>query len=459
VLYAHGGFGATHIDTLTITPNTNPVLDVYINGSLNAQTNYTLLTCGAINGDASTITLSNYSSLTEIKNVNLSSGAPGSGITALGNTVTVTAAPTATYQESTAQGTLTDFAAGVMGNISNLSKAMSMEYRARAAAPRRASPLKIARRVGLMPGQRVDTTEQTFLTLAQDNTTPVVSDGDTYRVWMSPYHTHTHNRGTGYKSGFTERFYGLMAGVSQNLSRDRGTVGLFMGAGLSRMQMQRHEQNRSKGKQVMLGGTYSQKFWGEGLVSTLLNAVVTDSNTQRLGQPTPTASYLATSRSRAYGLSSVTDVSYLFRLQNNYSLRHNVGLDFGLTRRAGFKERAPDAYAQKYKSKFNKQGELYTGIGGRKKWKTEDVEAKFTLLYEIGAKSGNDRASDKVYVRDAPSGVSLSSPSTGRMTHYINGYGSLLHFDSGVKLIAGVTASLSKRQESYLYTLKAEYRF
>jgi hypothetical protein len=108
---------------------------------------------------------------------------------------------------------------------------------------------------------------------------------------------------------------------------------------------------------------------------------------------------------------------------------------------------------------IRKSGELFTGIGFRKKWTNENYEGKITLAYEVGQKSGNGKSKSTIYGSFAPNGINTSSNTAGKTTQYLHLYGSILDLKNNFKFIPSVNASIQKRQKSISVSLKLEYRF
>ncbi len=132
----------------------------------------------------------------------------------------------------------------------------------------------------------------------------------------------------------------------------------------------------------------------------------------------------------------------------------------GIDHRSGFTEtNIPYAFAQRFKTKVDRSGEIYGGLGVRKNWRHNDLDTKLTLSYQIGQKSGNNRSSNTVYAGVSNQGTTISSQKAGRTAHYINVYGSVLNNKEHWKVVPSVSATLQKRQTTMNYSVKFEYRF
>jgi len=88
------------------------------------------------------------------------------------------------------------------------------------------------------------------------------------------------------------------------------------------------------------------------------------------------------------------------------------------------------------------------------------VESKMTAVYEVGYKSGNGRSTSSFSSVAQPNAEAvIRGKGAGRVTHYLNLYGSVLNKENNWKVAPGVTAALQAKQRSLTTTLKVEYRF
>ena len=112
-----------------------------------------------------------------------------------------------------------------------------------------------------------------------------------------------------------------------------------------------------------------------------------------------------------------------------------------------------------HKSTQKLSKEVYTGLGVRKKWVTDSCEAKVTVSYEIGFKPGPQTSSEKVVNVNQTHAATFKTKGPGRISHYINTYGSVFSFNSKLKVNAGVMTIAQKKQISHVVGFKLEYRW
>lgn len=246
-------------------------------------------------------------------------------------------------------------------------------------------------------------------------------------------------------------------GASRFIHGWKTGLSVVLGFGSIQQQMAAKAGSRSQGKQFLAGITANRKIFHHYEWISSLYGVMTKRNQQRQGNPSPTQSYLAVSGFKSYLLSLQNELGRVFKLPQGFSLRPAVGVQMGLTHREAFQERNAGTFAQSYKAKTGKSGEVYTGLGLRKKWEGERFEGKITTSYDIGQKSGNGKTRTDVSAGNQTLSVSSNTP--GRLTQYLNVYGSLLDKQSNWKMIPSVTLTLQRGQRSTTASLKFERRF
>lgn len=279
-----------------------------------------------------------------------------------------------------------------------------------------------------------------------------------YRIWASPYVVNIRNAGSaGAGTAFMERDYGMLVGVSHFLKRyETGVTGVF-GFGLIRQQMDANITNKTQGKQVILGLTAARTIRDVWDISSSLYGVGSDKDQYRAGKPTPTTSYLALAQYRTLFLSWQNEMGRVFRFKNGFSLRPCLGTQVGISKRSAFTEKNAGVYAHSYRAQISRSGEGYAGLGVRKKWESDKLEGKLTFSYQLGQRSGNGKA--RTTVTSGSQNLSLGSTMPGRLTQYINIYGSILNKESNWKIVPGVTFSTQEGQRSLTTSLKVEHRF
>jgi hypothetical protein len=240
---------------------------------------------------------------------------------------------------------------------------------------------------------------------------------------------------------------------------DVNIVGI-LGFGLSRTDLERSIYSNVTGKNLTMGIMLKKNIWGNLEYGTSMFNIMSFKKQTRLSQPDSYQTYLAKSTYRTQNTSLINEIGYVFKIQNGYSFKPSLGLQLSLDRRSGFSEKnLPDRYAQVYKAKIGRSGEIYGGLGVRKKWRFDNYEGKVTAVYQIGQKSGNNRSSETLYTAGSQNSATISSQKAGRTAHYINLYGSILNNKDHWKVSPSVTATLQKRQTSMSYAVKLEYRF
>lgn len=156
------------------------------------------------------------------------------------------------------------------------------------------------------------------------------------------------------------------------------------------------------------------------------------------------------------GLSFSKQVSYVLKFNRGISLRPTVGVQLEVSKHAKLIEKNSGSFGQSYGTKVTRNGEAIGGLGISKQWKIDDLESNITFIYEYGKKSGNGKAKTKGFDALFPN---VQSNTTAKNAQYLNLNGSLLSPKDHWKVLPGVVGVYQKRQKSYTFTVKAEYRF
>jgi len=422
----------------------------------------TLMTFDAFAGDPRNITVNNADPFTEVY---ATDGAP-QGLFIHDKVLTVNAQPVATAESADDLGSLSDAASTITAVAANLQGAASKAEKAFQATRYQKQRNQRALRHILQQrgGTATDKLSNVMMHLAQNQDSVMINKfKGNYRVWLTPYFHAASSKGNrSALSGFNERYYGMMLGGSHYLKDLDVNLRATLGLGLSHRDNKRHKLNNSNGKHAIFGLSSVYNYIKGGEITSSLFSMYGTKNQSRFAQPDPNQHYLAKAKVSTLGFSWMNDINYVHKLDEQHSVRPSVGLYLGWSRRKGFSEtNIPTQYAQKYKAAIDKSGEAYTGLGYRYKFAaTNAVESKMTAVYEVGYKSGNGRSTSSFSSVAQPNAEAvIRGKGAGRVTHYLNLYGSVLNKENNWKVAPGVTAALQAKQRSLTTTLKVEYRF
>jgi hypothetical protein len=354
---------------------------------------------------------------------------------------------------SNAAGAAIDLASNMVLTVNKLANDSSFT----ASSQTRGKQLRTIRR--LMRENPKDQFDAIALGLAE--TDPFVKFKGDYKIWMMPYLTTLRNSGNGApQDGSNEKYYGVLIGGS-HFVKDWNTNLIFtLGFGLSKTNLNQSSLSGASGKNILLGISAIKKIWEDLELTSSLYSVLDFKKQTRYAAPDLYQRYLAESRYKTKTVSSINELGYVFKLNQGWSLKPNIGLQLGLSHRSRFKEtNIPETFSQRFKIAVDRSGELYSGLGVRKKWITGDYETKLTLSYQIGQKSGNNTQTNNIYFGGLGTPLRNRAKKPGRTTHYINFYGSVYNNADKWKIIPSFSSTLQKRQTAMNYSLKFEYRF
>lgn len=466
--YHHGDadFGTNNAATLNVTaPSTISIVNSAGLDEQHPKNVVYQLEGSAIMGP---VTLMHFANPIDISDLSLLNKSPFIETTGLlvsgdGKDLQIGAIPVATADDSADLITLVDGTTNIVQNVGNAAEQAETNFKTtRYQQQRNQRALRyLLQQRGARP---LDKLSNVMMHLAQNQDSVIVSKfKGNYRVWLTPYFHAVNSKGNrAATSGFKECYYGIMFGGSHYLKNLDLNIRATLGLGLSNRQNKRHQLNNSNGKHAILGLSGVKNYIKGGEITSSLYGMYATKNQSRFAQPDPNQQYLAKASVSSFGLSWMNEINYVHKLDDQNSIRPSLGLYLGWSRRAGFSEtNIPTLYAQKYKASIDKNGEIYTGLGYRHKFSATDaVESKITGTYEIGYKSGNGRSTSSFSTVAQPNVEAIvRGKNAGRVTHYLNLYGSVLNKKNNWKLAPGITAVLQAKQTSITGTLKAEYRF
>jgi hypothetical protein len=444
-------FGTTHIGTLNLVDGGDKVIHVVYSGQ--NQNTVPLFTIGTLTGDPSSITVQNSSPFTEVVRT---SNSGSNGVSIESGKVIINLVPTATTPQVSNE-VETSGAMDVLTTMQSMTTEMSSQF-----APT-SYDIQAARRrmVKAIRENPKDPYEAMVTALSQEDGAKIFKFKGDYRVWAAPYSTYVKNTGAGgYKDGYTEKYYGLVMGVSHFFKSLNANITTMMGFGASKTQMERSANSHTNGKSMMMGVAVRKPFFDKLFeLESNLSTMLIKKQQLRQGNPSPSQSYIAVSDYNTYALAWRNEFGHVFRLQDGYSLRPALGLQINGQKRTKIEERNAGVFGQRYRPQITKDGEAYGGLGLRKVWRSEDLEGKVTFKYEMGRKSGNGKSRTTIYSDTVPNGITSSSSRGSNVTHYLSMYGSLLHTKNHWKVVPGVMTSLTKGQKSITGSIKFEYRW
>ena len=419
----------------------------------NPGLSYTLFKVGTFSGDPNNIKLINTSPFTEV--VTFDSSLPNRVNLTPDGKVTVNLVPVEVMTDSTTLSAVTGaIDQAVMNSLVKMEGYSNQTFASNSGS-------KVQTFLNMQQAFKENSTNpfETAMTAFSQTSEPMIKFKGDYRVWLTPYAIRIRNTTTS-GSGFSEKNYGLIVGISHYLKNLAMNLSFLMGTGASNTQQEAKPNSKNNGKSLILGLTAVKSFFDEKVevISSLYG--IGAKNTQfRQVNPSPSQSYIAFSRYKSAFVSWQNEAGYILKLKDGYSLRPSLGMQLLTTYRSAFNEQNADRFNHSYRRRSTKSGEVYAGLGLRKKWLNDQFEGKLTAIYEIGRIGGNGKSAVTVYAKSVPLGVNFANKSPGQTVHYLNLYGSILDKNSHWKIKPGCSVILQKGQKSIGGRVSFEYRF
>jgi hypothetical protein len=420
------------------------------------STTFTLFTAsGTISGNPSNVLLNNNSPFHEIAQTGITQATVGTDGTVTlpssSTALTVTLTPTDIIDDDI-DSTIVDVAGDLVRNLQGNDTALAVGFTSNTYS-RQQTTNKMKR---AFIEHRESPFEAAINAFSQAQTPLVGKFKGDWRVWVSPYVIHTRNT-VSPSSGFTANNYGILVGCGHYFSSIGTSISASIGVGLTKSKKDTKANSKSKSTNLILGLTATKIFQGTEVISSLYTIVTKNAQT-RQHDPSPSQHYTATAHYYSGMLSWDNEIGRVFKFQNNFSIRPNIGLQLVNTYRQAFREEN-DPLRQIYHRRVRFYGEVYAGVGFRQKWDGLRYEGKITLSYEIGRVSGKGKSSITVYADSVPQGVNFSGKTPGRTVHYFTLYGSVLDKECHWKIKPGLTYTLQTGQHSLSGTINLEYRW
>ena len=289
---------------------------------------------------------------------------------------------------------------------------------------------------------------------------PLSMPVDDKRVWISPFYTFGRQQNAFSQPGNKSWLSGAIMGAEYRNLKQKWTVGLMSGLLYGRQEELGNSQSFTKTKGLSVGAYHSLTFLGEARYDIMGTRTLSFQDNQRHQIAAGNKDYYAISDHKMYTDVVDTKLTYLFILNQMWSVRPSLGNTYIRNQSGSYSERGAGIYNQNKNASNSSSNEVYGGIGVRAGWKFGEKKIRITGVYEHGyqyEKSG----SPTVIALNIPGSAPIVTPQDNKKTktHYVHANASYYDAHTKLKFLVGYSGAYQQIQKNHSFTLKAEYRF
>lgn len=284
-----------------------------------------------------------------------------------------------------------------------------------------------------------------------------------HRVWLSPYTTMGRTDNTAGQAGNHRWTVGALVGYEYRNVAPKSLVGLILGGstGLQTVTGTPESWTRSKGLTTGLyaGSNLTEEVRVEAIGLWIHNAM----KKQRAGNDARKGTYHAISKIKQDTLVGDVSTSYLVKLNENWSVRPNIGNTFFSTSTGSSKEKNTPSPINTAASN-SQVSQMYCGIGGRYQWESNKLVYRLTTVFEVGREYYKRGTPIKTTTFDStgrlpPQSFSTNGDTKKVTTKYLTINGVILDEEEGLKHILCYSGQFLNGSRTHSFTLKVEKRF
>ena len=292
---------------------------------------------------------------------------------------------------------------------------------------------------------------------------PISFEQNQHRIWFSPYTNVGRTDAAADQAGNHRWTVGSLAGYEyRNVARKR-LIGLILGGSTGLQTVTGTPESWTRSKSLNTGVYAGTDLFEHARVETIGLWIHNTMKKQRSGKDATKGAYLATSKIKQDTLVGDVSASYLFKLNDNWSVRPNIGNTFFYTTTDKATETNTPAPINTAASR-SQTSQCYCGIGGRYSWETSKLVYRITSVFEIGREYYKKGTPIKTTIFDSdgilpPQVFSTSGVTKKITTKYLTINGTILDEEEGLKHVLCYSGQFTNGSRTHSFMLKFEKRF
>lgn len=212
---------------------------------------------------------------------------------------------------------------------------------------------------------------------------PMSFEQNQHRLWFSPYTTMGSTDATASQTGNHRWTVGALVGYEYRNVAHKRLVGLILGGSTGLQTVTGSPESWTRSKSLTTGIYAGSNVYEHARVESIGLWIINSLKKQRSGNDAKKGAYHAISKIKQDTLVGDVSASYLFKLDEHWSVRPNIGNTFFYTTMGSSTEtNAPFPINTAASSSQVSQG--YCGIGGRYQWENNKLVYRITSVFEIG---------------------------------------------------------------------------
>ena len=292
---------------------------------------------------------------------------------------------------------------------------------------------------------------------------PISFEQNQHRIWFSPYTNMGRTDAAADQAGNHRWTVGSLAGYEyRNVARKR-LIGLILGGstGLQTVTGTPGSWTRSKGLNT---GVYAgTDLFEHARIESVVLWIHSALKKQRSGTDPIKGAYYAVSKFKQDTIVADLSASYRFQINNNWSVRPNIGNTYFMTTTDKAVEiNTPSPIATSANKSHTSQ--YYGGIGARYSWEASKIVYRLTSVFEVGReyyKKGSPLKSTTSHssTNIPPQVLSTNGMTKKTITKYFTINGALLDDENGLKQVLCYSGQFTNGSRTHSFMLKTEKRF
>ena len=302
----------------------------------------------------------------------------------------------------------------------------------------------------------------TLLHALQENG-PISIEQNQHRIWLSPFTTIGRTNASDSDSGNHRWTIGCLTGYEYRHVAKKLLIGLILGGSTGLQSVTGSPESWTRSKGLNTGIYAGTNLFGDARVESIALWIHNIQRKQRHGHDPTYGEYYAKSKFKDDTIALDSSFSYRFQLDDNWSIRPNIGHTFFYNKTGEATETNTPSPINTGASK-SQTFQYYCGMGVRYSWKVNKKVFRITSVFELGReyykKGSNINATTLDATGVIPPQVSSTSGVTKKVTtKYLTVHGAFLDEEKGIRYAISYSGQFSNGSRNHSVTLKFAKRF
>ena len=293
---------------------------------------------------------------------------------------------------------------------------------------------------------------------------PISFGENQHRIWFSPYTTMGRTNAKNGNAGNHRWTLGTLAGYEYRNVAKKRLIGLILGGSTGLQTVTGTPESWTRSKSLTTGFYAGTNLFNDATrVESIGLWIHNVMKKQRSGTDATKGAYHAISKIKQDTLVGDMSASYRFKINDNWSLRPNIGNTYFYTNTGSSTETNTPSPINTGASS-SQTSQWYCGIGGRYQWENNKLVYRITSVFEAGREYYKKGTPIKTTTFDStsllpPQVLSTNGETKKITTKYLTLNGVVLDEEKGLKHVLSYSGQFSNGSRTHSIMLKFEKRF